>query len=107
MSMAHSRLMTSVPSSMSFDATTPWSLGGNSLDNPDFRLTDVAIDDVRITGFARYEADFEPPTAYDTDITSVIVLLLLDDGRGADARDENGNLDFSLVNPMWVVGNAS
>lgn len=100
-------VMTSVPSSMSFDATMPWSLGGNSLDNPDFRLTDVAIDDVRITGFARYEADFEPPTAYDTDITSVIVLLLLDDGRGADARDENGNLDFLLVNPMWVAGNAS
>jgi len=94
-----------VPSTLSFDDSTLWSLGGSPDDNPDFRLTDVTVDDLRISGFARYESDFDPLPAYDDD-ESVILLLLLDAGDGDVATDETRAVDFDVENPEWVPGNA-
>ncbi len=94
-----------VPSSMAFDQPTLWTIGGSPDDNPDFRLRDVTLDDIRISSFARYEADFEPLAAYDDD-ESVIMLLLLDEGQDTVAADEiDGGTDFDVDDPAWVPGN--
>jgi len=93
-----------VPSTLSFDNTALWSLGGSPDDNVDFRLTNVTIDDIRISGFARYQTDFDPLPAYDDD-ESVILLLRLDAGEGDVVIDEISAADFAVENPRWVPGN--
>jgi hypothetical protein len=94
-----------VPSDVAADQTL-WTLGGDNRDNPDFNLIDVTLDDLRISGFARYEADFDPPQDYDGDTTSVILLLRLDEGEGELTSDpEAAIVDFSVQSPSWVPGN--
>lgn len=96
-----------VPSSLSFDNSTLWTMGGSQVADPAFHLRDASVDDVRITGFARYGDDFDPPPAYDADDTeSVILMLLLDAGEGDLVSDEIGGVDFNVENPAWGSGNA-
>jgi len=94
-----------VPSSIAFDNTTLWTLGGNAVDNVDFRLTDVTLDDVRISGFARYEGNFDPEEVYIDGEDAIILLLRLDAGSGVVTNDEIMNVGFSVEDPAWVAGN--
>lgn len=94
-----------VPMTLAFDDAAPWSLGGNSVDNPDFRLTGMALDDVRISSVPRYELNFDAPAIYDGDDSDVMLLLELDAGDGDVADDESGELSFDLENPTWIAGN--
>lgn len=96
----------SVPPSMAFDQIL-WSLGGNAVGDPAFRLINTALDDLRVSGFPRYEAKFDPPVAYDDDAESVILLLRLDEGEGVVASDaEASEVSFSVESPSWVPGNS-
>lgn len=95
-----------VSSAVAVDASTLWSLGGNSQDNPDFYLHDAAVDDVRISEVARYTEDFDPPASYDADTEAVLLLLRIDEGQGfMTSDDEAGYIDFSVELPAWTLGN--
>jgi len=94
-----------VPSSMSFVESIRWSLGGNASDNPSARLSNAAVDDVRITGAPVYQENFDPPVTYVVD-DATILLLLLDTGEGVIATDEISGVNFAVENPAWISGNA-
>lgn len=92
-----------VAPTLAFDPTTLWSLGGSPDDDPDYRLKDVAIDDLRVSGFARYDADFDPPIEYDPASPS-IVLLTLDEGDGFLLGDADSGISFGINDPVWIPG---
>ena len=92
-----------VASTLAFDSSTLWSIGGSPDDNIDFRLKDVALDDLRVSAFARYDADFDPPVEYDPASPSVL-LLTLDEGDGFLLGDEKSGISFGINDPVWIPG---
>lgn len=64
-------------------------------------LRGAEIDNVRISSGLRYEGNFDPPTDYDVDATS-LYLWLFDEGDGDVATDEVEGAEFDLVDPLWM-----
>jgi hypothetical protein len=90
---------------------TKWTIGGTATEDPTsfWRLKDAVIDDIRISGFPRYDGNFEPPTAFVDDCggaCTINLILSLDEGEGIIVTDETFDVDFTIEDPEWVPGYA-
>jgi hypothetical protein len=70
---------------------------------PAWNLYGLTLDDVRVTGHARYVEEFEPEPAL-IDDGDLWLLLHFDEGSGAMAYDEVDNAGIVLVEPAWTPG---
>lgn len=68
-------------------------------------LLSIAVDDVRISEGARYEASFKPQAEIEADLLTRL-LLVLDEGVGLVASDDGPDAwSFSTTGTLWVAGN--
>lgn len=91
---------------------TIWTIGGTPTEDPTsfWRLKDVAIDDIRISQFPRYDGNFDPPEMFEDDCDgacTINLLLTLDEGDGIIAGDDVvSDVVFTIEDPEWVVGHS-
>mgnify|MGYP001611454638 CR=1 FL=1 len=80
--------------------TVPLVIGGSA----DDELVFVAVDDLRLSNVARYQAAFDPQAEIAAD-PSTAVLVVFDEGDGTTTFDTTGQITFDLQGGTWTPGN--